>query len=37
MMDEIVEDLSVVKRALLDALKKTRKGQVSLLDVRLSR
>lgn len=34
---ETVEDPSDVKRALLDALKKTRDGQVSLLDVRLSR
>jgi acetolactate synthase-1/2/3 large subunit len=34
---ETVEDPSQVKRALLDALKATREGQVSLLDVRLSR
>jgi len=34
---ETVEDPSEVKRALLEALKKTWKGQVSLLDVRLSR
>jgi thiamine pyrophosphate-dependent acetolactate synthase large subunit-like protein len=32
-----VEDPSEVKRSLLEALKKTRDGQVSLLDVRLSR
>jgi len=34
---ETVEDPSQVKRALIDALKATREGQVSLLDVRLSR
>ncbi len=34
---ETVEDPSQVKRALVDALKATREGQVSLLDVRLSR
>ncbi len=34
---DTVEDPSEVKRSLMEALKKTREGQVSLLDVRLSR